>query len=199
MLPNEIGDQCPHRVTLRIDGGDRGLPRGLARTLVRLLVAHEVRRDEECVLEIVDAERRSFSKGHRAQMSGDLQSALVRLLDRRGELGARDVHVRLERRCAFIGPEVHHAPRVVRPGELVNLVQPETRTLEIRTGRIDPWPGLSARVDVALDPDVGEAVHVSAGPHRRDSAGQIKPREALGDVAVDARSGRVEQMLVHHH
>src|SRR6185312_643434 len=51
----------------------------------------------------------------------------------------------------------------------------------------------------ALDSDIIEAGHVSAGAHRRHPAREIESREALGDVSVDARTGRVEEVLVHHH
>src|SRR5689334_5067477 len=115
-------------------------------------------------------------------MSGHLQSTLVRFLDDRGELGARDVHVGLEGRRPGIGPEVHHAASVVRTGELVNLIESETGTLEIGSGRVDPWPGLSARVDVSLDSNIGVAIHVPAGSHGRHATGQVKSREALGEV-----------------
>ena len=35
--------------------------------------------------------------------------------------------------------------------------------------------------------------------HRRHAAGEIEPREGLDEIAVDARAGRVVQVLVHHH
>ena len=66
--------------------GDRLLARALAGALVRLLVGDEIGRGEEAVLEVVDAEVRGFGVGDRAQVAGDLEAALVRLLDRRAEL-----------------------------------------------------------------------------------------------------------------
>ena len=151
------------------------------------------------MLEVVDAQRCRLTIRHRAEVPRHLEAAFVRLLDRGPELRARDVHVRLERGRAGVGPEVHHASRVVRTGQLVYLIEAESRTLEIRRRRIEPRPRLLARIDVALDPDVTEAIHVATGAHRRDAAGEIQSCEALGEVRVDTGSRGIEQVLVHHH
>ena len=132
------------------------------------------------MLEVIDSERRRLAIGHRAEMTRDLEPPLVRLLDRGAELGARDVHVRLERRRAGVGPEIHHAPRVVRSRELVHLIEAEPRTLQIRRGGVEPGTRLFSGFDVAPDPDVTEAVHVAPGTHRRHAASEIESRKALG-------------------
>ena len=67
------------------------------------------------MLEIVDADLRRFAITDRAKMSGDFQPALVRFLYHSAQLGAADVHINLERGGTLIGPEVHHAARVVGP------------------------------------------------------------------------------------
>src|SRR2546428_11075845 len=70
-------------------------------TSVLLLAGIEIGRGEHAMLEVVDAERDCFLKAHRAKMSGDLDSLLVRLRDRSPQLGAANVGVRLDPRRAF--------------------------------------------------------------------------------------------------
>ena len=89
------------------------LAASLARAGVGLLVGHEIGRREEAVLEVVDAEVGGFGVGHRAEMAGDLHAALVRFVDRRAELAARDLHVGLERRRALVGPVRDLPARIV--------------------------------------------------------------------------------------
>src|SRR5437879_11288273 len=97
MALNKIRDQRSHRITVRIYCSERCLPCTLTRTLVRLLVSDEIGGHEESVFEVIDPEGGRLTIGHRAEMTGHLHPALVRLLDRRAQFGARDVHVRLER------------------------------------------------------------------------------------------------------
>ncbi len=132
-------------------------------------------------------------------MTGHLHPPLMRLLDRRAELGARNVHVRLERRRAGIGPEIHHAPSVVSSRELVHLIQAESGTFEIGRGRVEPGTRLLSGIDVVLDSEVTKAVQVAAGAHRCHAPREIESREALRHVRVDAGAGGVEKVLVHHH
>src|SRR5438445_12879943 len=125
-------------------------------------------------------------------MTRHFESPLVRLLDRRAELGAGDVHICLERRRAGISPEIHHPPSVLGSGELVHLIEAEARTFEVGRGRVDPGTRLLAGIDGALDSDVTEAVQVAAGAHRCHAAREVESREALLQVRVDAGAGWVE-------
>src|SRR2546423_5299035 len=131
-------------------------------------------------------------------MRGELHPALVCFLDRCAKLGARDVHVCFERSRALVCPEVDHPSRVGDIGQLVYLVETKSFAFEIRCGGIDPRTRLSAGVDVALNADVAEAIEIAAGAHRGYATRQVQSRKALSDVAVHARTGRVEEMLVHH-
>ena len=81
---------------------------------IGLLVRDEVGHHREAVFEIVDAELRRFAIGDRTEMTGDLESARMRGIDRRLQLGACDVDIGLERGRAFIRPVVHGLRRVVR-------------------------------------------------------------------------------------
>ena len=119
--------------------------------------------------------------------------------DRRAQLGTCDVHVRFERRRAGVGPEIHHPSSVVGSGELVHLIEPEAWALEVGSSRVDPGAGLLAGIDVVLDSEIAEAIQIATGAHRRHSTGQVESRKALGQVGVDAGTGRVEEVLVDHH
>src|SRR6185312_533210 len=132
-------------------------------------------------------------------MSGDLEPALVYFVHRGCKLRTRDVHVRLERRRARVGPEINHAPRVARILELVHLPDAESRTLQIRRTRIDPRTGFVTIPYRARNVDIAIAVHVAASAHGRHTTGEIQTRETLRHVAVHTRTGRIEQVLVHHH
>jgi hypothetical protein len=58
-----------------------GEVRWRVRTLVGLLVGLEVRGSTQAVFDIVDTEIRGFAQGHRTQMRGHFQAALMHRLD----------------------------------------------------------------------------------------------------------------------
>ena len=60
-------------------------------------------------------------------------------------------------------------------------------------------PGFCPERDRPRDGELAVAVDVARRAHRRHAAGEIQPREALREVAVDAGTGGVVQVLVHHH
>ncbi len=131
-------------------------------------------------------------------MAGNLESAPVRFIHRRGELGAGDVHVCLERRRAGVRPECDEAARVGRVLQRVHLRE-RGRTIHIRRRGVDPGSHLSSSFDCRREVQVGVAADVAASAHRRDAAREIQPREAHVIGAVDARAGRVVEVLVHHY
>src|SRR5260370_24399262 len=77
--------------------------------------------DEESVLEIVDPNLRSFRIGDRAQMAGNLESALVCLADRGAQLVTGDVFVCLERGHSPIRPVRNSLAGILWPGQLAHL------------------------------------------------------------------------------
>ena len=130
-------------------------------------------------------------------MAGDLQPALVRLVHRRAQLVARDLHVGLERRRAHVGPVGHVPARFVGVLHVAHL-QERVRSVQVRRGRVDRGAGLLPLLDQLLQLQVHEAVHVPARPHRRHAAREVEADEAGAELAVDARTGRVVEVLVHH-
>ncbi len=91
------------------------------RALVGLLAGMEFGIDQQAVLQIVDADGGGFAEPDGAEMAGDFDAELVRLVDRGLQFGVRDVHVRLERRDAFGGPIIHGANGVFGPRQLMHL------------------------------------------------------------------------------
>ena len=88
MVVDELLHERLERRAVLVERGNRLLATCLPGADVGLLVGHEVGRRHEAVLEIVDAEVGRLGVGHRAEMAGDLESALVGLLDRRVQLVA---------------------------------------------------------------------------------------------------------------
>ena len=131
-------------------------------------------------------------------MARDLQASLVSFLDSGPELVAPNVHVGLEGRRTLLRPIRHLPTRVVRPFQLPHLRE-RVGPVQIRCGGIDRGAGSLTSVDQLLQPQVHEAVHVPASAHRRHPAGEVETDEALAKLAVDARAGRVVEVLVHHH
>ena len=108
---------------------------------IRLLVGVKLRVDEKAMLQIIDAKFRRLFVGHGAEMPGHFDAALVGRIDRGLKLGARDVHVRLERSHSAIGPVLHGLPRIVRSGQVRHLEKVALRALEIRPGDIQMRAG----------------------------------------------------------
>ena len=136
---------------------------------------------------------------HRCPVS--FMPRLCAFVDRRFQLVARDVHVRLERRRAHVGPVVDLPPRVGGVGELVHLQLSRVPALRgtARSHR-SHGPALVAasmrrlRCSMLPKPFMFPPVRID-----RHAAGEIQPREALGEIGRRRRPGRVVEMLVHHH
>ncbi len=150
------------------------------------------------MLQIVDAEIGGFRIRDRAQVTGDFQPATVGLVDRRAQLGARDLHVGLERCRAHIGPIRDLTPGVVRILQGVHL-QLVLWAVEVRCRGIHRRPWLQAAVNLPLEIEVHHAVGVAPRAHRRHAAGEIQPDEAGAELPVDVGTCRIVQVLVHHH
>ena len=130
------------------------------------------------MLQVVDAERRGFRIGHRAEVPGHLDPARVRRVDRRLQLRPADVHVRLERGDATVRPEVDRLARVGRAGQRMHLDERAVGPLEVRTGHVHVRPRQRARVDLPLHVQVRVGLDAAGSAQRGDAVRQVHPRRA---------------------
>src|SRR4051794_10128945 len=93
LLLDQIVKQRVALARIRCELSLRGAAAG--RACVRLLVGLEVGRSHETVLDVVDPKVGGFTKRHRTQMAGKLQSVPVRSLDGGAQFCARQVCISL--------------------------------------------------------------------------------------------------------
>ena len=122
------------------------------------------------MLQVIDADGGGFAEPDRAEMARDFDALLVRLVDRGLQFGARDVHVRLERRNADGCPVIDQANGVFRAAELMHLRADRARAFEIRPGNEHVRTGHAAGVDKTLDVEIGVGFETSAGTRGGDAA-----------------------------
>src|SRR5665213_714821 len=199
MMRDEIGYEVLECSTVRIDLRQSRHADALSGADIGLLVGDEISRNEKAVLEIVDPGSCCFTIRDGAKVTRDLESSFVSLLRCSRKFSARDVHVRLERRCTRIRPEIDHALRICCVLQLVHLRNSQSGTLQIRRSRIDPRTRLFPLLYRLCNVELTVTTHVSGGTHRSHAAGEIQPCETFRQICVMVRGGRVEQMLVHHH
>jgi hypothetical protein len=152
------------------------------------------------MLEIVDADCRRLAEADGTEMPRDLYAARVRRLDQRGELFGGDVHVRLERRHAFVHPILGLASSVLRVTELPHLRRVRAFALEIGTGDAHLRPDHQPIVDRAFELEIGVRFDAPSRAHRGDAACEVQAREARGVLAVHGgrtTRRRVVHVLVH--
>ena len=89
----------------------------------------------------------------------------MRFLDRRAELGARDVHVRLERVHALVGPEGDLLAGIVRRGDHMVLDKEGARSFEVRPSHVEVRPDEVTRIDLPLQRKVGVGLDASGLAH----------------------------------
>ena len=167
---------------------------GGARTLIGHAIRNEIADGVEAVLDVVDAHLRGFVVRDGADVSRQLETALVRRLDRRRQLRARDRRVGLERLCAGVCPVVHELFGVLGSREHMRQ-RLRTVAVEVRRRRVDPRPGFAARLDVVAESNLREPVVRAGGSHRGHAAGEVQPRERLAGVRAHRADG-IQQMLM---
>ena len=167
---------------------------------VRLLTGEELCVNEDAVLKVINAERGGLAEADRAEVGRDLDAALVRLVNRRAQLCAVDVHVGFERGDALVGPLSDHAARVVGACEDVELRGEGASAVEVRAGDVDARAGDAAVVDHLLDVEVGVGLDAPGRAHRGDARAEVEAREAPAHLVEEREPPRrVEEVLVHQH
>src|SRR5215472_4216908 len=156
----------------------RGCGIEFGRTQIWLLVRREFRVHPQPVLDVVYSELRSFAKTNRAQMSCYGQSPAMRFLNRRFGFRPRHIGVKLERRCAFSRPVLHHAARVLRPADRAKLRQRIAFPRDIGTSYTDLGADQSSGVDLLLDFQIRVGLKRTSRANCRNSVREIQPRKA---------------------
>ena len=155
---------------------------------------------QQPVLEVVNAERGSLVETDRAEVAGDFEPALVGFVYRGAQLGAGDVHVRLEIVGALLGPVGDGAAGVIGVLQFVHLAGIGAGTFQVRGGRKNLGAGRAAGVNVTPEADVGVAVDGAGGADSGDAAREIEPRETRSMLGIErqpAAGRRIEHVIVH--
>jgi hypothetical protein len=167
------------------------------RAHIRLLAGIELRIDVETVLEIVDAESRSFPEADRAQVSGDFNTALMGSLNCRSQNFTRNEIVRFEIVHPAIDPEVHCVDGFLRRFEFRHLRRPTARALQVGSGYMHVRAGDIAFINLPFDGQVGIRLDAAGGANGSDTARQIEARKADRHFVENGISGGIEHMIVH--
>jgi len=156
------------------------------------------------VLQIVDAEIGRFGETDRAQVPCHLDVLRMGRRDRRGEFGAGDVHVCLERGRAFADPVVDRVGGIGRIHQLVHLRCKTALAFQIRPGGVHLRPGDLAGVDRLLQLKVGIRLGAAGGADSGDAASQIQLGKARCLLGIDRLfrfrvhlRRRVKHVVVH--
>src|SRR5882762_7072738 len=179
-------------------------------TDVGLLVRIKLGVHEKAVLQVVNAELGRFFVGHRTKMPRNLEAAFVRGFDGSLQLGASEIHVRLERSDAAVGPVVDKLAGLVGTAQVMHLDEGAVGSLQVRTGNVEVRADEFAFIDRSLQVQVGIGLHAAGGSKGGYAAGEIEARRGerhLRDQqrrlvippAVLVRAGDVEKMVVHAH
>ena len=97
----------------------------------------------------------------------------MRLLDRRAQLVAADVHIRLVRRRTLVSPVIHQLLSVVSSGQFMHLGKRARAAFKIRSGHIDLGARHLAGIDALFNFEIGVRLHASRGAHGRNTGSQI--------------------------
>ena len=160
------------------------------------------------MFQIVDAEFSRLFVGHRAEVASDFEISFMRGIDGGFQFCPRDIHVRLERRDAVVGPVVHELACFVGAAQLVHLKEIAASAFKVGPGDVDMRAGKMSGVNFALEVQVGVGFDAARGAHGGDAAGKIETRggeshlrHKHGLVGVPATieigPGNIKEMVVH--
>ena len=132
-------------------------------------------------------------------MPRHFHSALVCFFYCGAQFVARYVHIRFERSRALIGPEVHHASRVFRPGQFVHHRRERAAAFQIRRRDVHLRSNHSAAVDKPLDFQIRVRRYAASRANRGDAEREIEAWEAGAHVRIHRRRAahRKEHVVMH--
>ena len=170
----------------------------------RLFPGEKFRIDSDAVLKTIDSHVGRFRESHGAQMAGNFQALTMRFVDGCFEFFRRQMYVRFERSHALGGAFVNRATCFVRTGDRMHLRKSERVRFQVWRSQKHVRPGALARVDGALDREVGLRKYASGRTqcgHARGEIHQRKRNRLLNDQNLLWRAIRRngEEMFVKHH
>ena len=127
----------------------------------RLLPGEKLCVDCDAVLKTIDSHVGGFRESHGAQMPSNFQALTMRFVNGGFEFFRRQMYVRFERGHAFGGTFVDRATRFIRTGDRMHLRKSERVRFQIWRSQKHVRPGALARVDGALNREVGLRKHAS--------------------------------------
>ena len=130
-------------------------------------------------------------------MPRNFRAALVRRGHRGSQLGRGNEHIGLEIVYPFIQPVIDSLRSIFRPGELVQLQSPRTRTLQIWAGDVNLWPRHSPRVDLFLDLQIGVRLQGTGGADRSHASRKIKTWKTETHLSEDHIAHGIKHVVMH--
>src|SRR6267154_1632907 len=207
VMADECGDQVLRLGTIGFHAR-QSFSAGTLAANVGLFIGIKLRVYKEAVFEVIDAEFSGFFVGDGAEVASYFQPTFVSGSNRGLQFSARDVHVRLERRYATLGPIVHGLARIFWTGEMRHLEKITLAAFQVRPGHINMRARQFARIDIALQVQIGVRFDAARCAHGGDACRKIKSRGGEGHLrnddgiiemplAVEIRPRYIEEMIVH--
>src|SRR5271163_5353337 len=170
----------------------------------RLLPGEKLCVDSDAVLKTIDSHVGRFREPHGAQMPSNFQALTMRFVNGGFEFFWGQMYVRFERSHAFGGAFVNRATSFVRTGNRVHLRKSERVRFQVWRSQKHVRPGALARVDGALDREVGLRKYAPGRTQGGDARGEIHQRKRnwlLNHQNLLWRAIRRngEEMFVKHH
>src|SRR5258708_3748480 len=130
-------------------------------------------------------------------MPRNFRAALVRRGHRGSQLGRGNEHISLEIVYAFVQPVIDSLGSIFRPGELVQLQSPRTRTLQMWAGDVNLWAWHSPSVNLLLDLQIGVRFQGTGGADRSHASRKIKPGKTETHLSEDHIPHGIKHVVMH--
>src|ERR1700756_3995080 len=139
------------------------------------------------MFQVIDAESRGLTETDGAEMAGDLEPMSMRGFDRRCELVRRNVHIGLERGCAFRDPIFDGAPGVFGVCELAHLRSERAFAFQVGPSDVNLWTGHFSLVDRQLEFEIRVRFDAASCANGSNTAGEVQAREACRVFRIERK------------